>query len=222
MFTPVPTTTTTPTTPTPTADPTVFNMLAAAHVTQLSFNGTSGVVVPSNGPTLSGQFSIELAFTMAVGKAGYLVSKCDNTGARYYAVYVSSSRVYFFYAVQGQPVSTNQFAVFTSPVDDGNPHHLLVAVNCTTVSLYVDYLPVGSAQLAGAVQDCGAASATCVLMLGARVGATSAAMTGSITMATTFTTQTLAWISTTAPTTTTTAVPPTTLGMCFLLQSYIR
>lgn len=206
----MPTTTPSPSTVPPTADPNLLNLLALLGQSVVQFTGATSVVLPSNGPAVSSQFSIQLSFTQSQGTSGYLLSKCDAAGNRYYAIYSTPSWVYFFYGVQGRRLSTVSFVRFGVSLNDGQPHTILFSINTTSISLFVDWSTTFSGLLAGPVQDCGAASPACILALGARAGSSPAYFTGNITSALLYAAQALQWAPTTlAPPTTTMAMPST-------------
>ena len=58
---------------------------------------------------------------------------------------------------------------FNVHLSNGGTYHVLLAVNGTSVRLYVDDIEIGGAQsLMGQIQDCGARSADCLLTIGER------------------------------------------------------
>ena len=200
-----------------TPSPYIFNILQTASPSSpssLALTGSEAVIVPHNGPPLSSQFSLELTFAQSAGTTGYLLTKADAQGNRYFALFSAApDKLYFFYAAAGGSVSTINYVRFITNIADGHQHHLLLAVNDTQVALYVDWLPVGTpALLVGPVQDCGAASPTCILMLGGRPGPTPSYFTGTITEVMLYSTQALAWLPTTMAPSTAAAITTTTPG----------
>jgi hypothetical protein len=178
----------------------------------------------NNGPTITNQFSMEFAFTQTTGSSGYLIAKTNAIGQRYFALYSTPSVIYFFYNRQGSSLSTVNFVSFSVSVSDGLPHRLLLAVNGTSAALYLDWLPVGQANLVGPISDCGAASSSCYLTLGGRRGSSPGYFSGTMSEAQLFTAKVLQWVyTTTAPLTnppqTTTTPAPYSSSSAYLIYS---
>ncbi len=167
-------------------------------------------MVPGNGLAFGTQFSVTLSFAQVAGTSGYLFSRCNSAGERYFAIFLGSSgRVYVFYALQGQAVSSINYVSFDASASLGGSaaHTLMVTVNATGVSAYLDYQLAYSTAIAGTVADCVGVSSDCVTSLGGRAGANPGNFAGNITSATL---QTIALVGTTTTTTTQPSTATTT------------
>jgi len=135
------------------------------------FGGTTGLLVTRHG-AITSRFSVTLDLMQAAGTNGYLFAKATAAGSRYYSLYSSatSRSVIFYYRTAGSATLRN--VRFPVNLSDGAQHAVLLSVDGTVATLRVDAETVGQATLAGLVDDCGAPSAACQLVVGQRPSAT--------------------------------------------------
>lgn len=154
MVTAAPLTTTTPTGAVDLLDAAGHDEGAPLVDGSYQFDGSTALQVLTF-PTVTGtRFALAMLFRAAPGSSGYLIAKSTVSGSRYYSLYFTSTteQVYFFYRVTGE--TTIRFLRFTARINDGVEHSLILSVDGTACSLFVDDTLVGQQQLHAAVDDC--------------------------------------------------------------------
>ena len=130
------------------------------------FTGTSGIQA-THFVAVQQAFSVAMTIEEKLGAYGYLFSKSDGSGSRYYSLYSASSNItFFYYRTIGSASITNVW--WPVNLADGDVHAVLLAVSDQYVTLTVDGINRGHFQLGGAIDDCPAPSADCQLNIGKR------------------------------------------------------
>lgn len=134
------------------------------------FSGSQGLLVTRHSGITS-KFSVTVDLVQTAGTSGYLFAKTTAAGSRFYSLYSSaiSRSVIFYYRIQGSTTLRN--VRFPVGLSDGSQHAVLLSVDGTTATLRVDATTVGQATLDGLVDDCGAPSSDCQLLVGQRASA---------------------------------------------------
>ena len=137
------------------------------------FSGRGGGLrVTSNSTAAAGKMSVAVHLAQVEGSRGYIFAKSSsNGGVRSWALYSKPNKVTLYYKVGEE--SKHRKVDFNVDLSDEREYRITFHFSKAVASLYVDDVRVGPPRpLNGeAVSDCGAASDSCVLLVGARSSA---------------------------------------------------
>lgn len=163
--------------------PTVLDLLAlGAAVDDTSVvageyvisGGGRGLALPSTTVALARNLTIEMVVRPALGTGGYLLSKSNADGTvRYLSVYLLQTRpsVRLWYLAKGESASRSVRFDLDSSLSDARTHAVMISLEGTTATLFVDGAQAARATLAALPEDCGAAATNCVTTVGYRTSA---------------------------------------------------
>ncbi|EGD81509.1 laminin alpha 5 chain [Salpingoeca rosetta] len=161
--------------------PTMLNLLDPGNVNGTAVQNADGswtfaddafLQLLSHGMRITSRFSIAFDMQQTPGNSGYYLAKSDALGRRFFSLYntATSQQLYFVYRVPG--ATDIRFTRFTTNLNDGNRHKVLVSVNGQSITVTVDGSVVGTNTLDAEVDDCGAASDDCIFFMGQKASLT--------------------------------------------------